>query len=99
MHHILFYDLVDDYLEKRAQFREAHLELASLAHQHGDLVLAGALAEPADAAVFIFRGSSPEPAEAFANFDPYVINGLVKSWRVRRWTTVIGDPAFALPSK
>jgi uncharacterized protein YciI len=28
--------------------------------------------------------------EAFANADPYVVNGLVKSWRVRTWNVVIG---------
>ena len=29
--------------------------------------------------------------EAFATTDPYVLNGLVKSWRVRPWTTVAGE--------
>jgi len=28
---------------------------------------------------------------AFAKADPYVKNGLVKSWRVRKWATVIGE--------
>jgi hypothetical protein len=93
MHYILFCDVVDDYVEKRAQFREAHLQLARQAHERGELVLAGALAELVDGAVLVFQGSSPEPAEAFANSDPYVLNGLVKAWRVRKWTTVIGDVA------
>jgi hypothetical protein len=93
MHYILFYDVVDDYVEKRAQFREAHLQLARQSHERGELVLAGALAEPVDGAVLVFQGSSPEAAEAFANSDPYVLNGLVKAWRVRKWTTVIGDVA------
>jgi len=90
MHYILFYDVVDDYVEKRAQFREAHLKLARQAHERGELILAGALAEPVDGAVLIFRGESPEAAEAFVKADPYVANGLVKAWRVRKWTTVIG---------
>lgn len=89
MHYILFYDVVDDYVERRARFREAHLKLAREAHERGDLVLAGALAEPVDGAVLVFRGA--ESAEAFAKADPYVINGLVKDWRVRKWTTVIGE--------
>jgi uncharacterized protein YciI len=54
------------------------------------LVLAGALAEPADGAVLVFRGDSTNVAEAFAKADPYVTNGLVNAWRVRKWTTVIG---------
>ena len=90
MHTILFYDLVDDYLERRAQFREQHLGLAREAQARGELVLAGALAEPADGAVLVFRGDSADVAKAFAKADPYVKNGLVKAWRVRKWTTVIG---------
>jgi uncharacterized protein YciI len=91
MHYILFYDVVDDYAEKRAQFREAHLKLGRQAHQRGELVLGGALADPVDSAILVFRGESPEAAESFAKADPYVVNGLVKAWRVRKWTTVIGD--------
>jgi uncharacterized protein len=92
MHHILFYDVVvPDYVEQRVKFRDEHLRLAREAHQRGDLVLAGAFAEPTDGAVLVFRGASTEPAEAFAKADPYVKNGLVKSWRVRKWNTVIGE--------
>jgi uncharacterized protein len=91
MHYILLYDVVDDYVERRAQFREAHLKYARQAHERGTLVLGGALADPVDGAVLVFRGSSPNAAEAFAKADPYVTNGLVKSWRVRKWVTVIGD--------
>jgi uncharacterized protein len=91
MHYILFYDVVEDYVEKRAKFREAHLKLGRQAYERGELVLAGALADPADGAVLVFRGPSPESAEAFAKADPYVINGLVRTWRVRKWATVIGE--------
>lgn len=91
MHYILFYEVVDDYVERRAQFREAHLSYAQKAHDRGELVLGGALADPVDGAVLVFRGASPATAETFAQNDPYVINGLVKAWRVRKWITVIGD--------
>ena len=90
MHYLLFYDVVDGYVEKRAQFREQHLKYANQAHERGELILAGALADPVDGAVLVFRGSSPEVAETFAKNDPYVTNGLIKSWRVRKWMTVIG---------
>jgi uncharacterized protein len=93
MHYLLFYDVADDYLTRRGAFRAAHLENAWQAHARGELVLAGALANPADGAVFLFRGSSPAEAEAFAKADPYVLNGLVRRWWVREWTTVVGDMA------
>ncbi len=91
MHYILFYDVVEDFVTKREPFRAAHLELARRAHQRDELVLAGALADPVDGAVLVFQGSSPDVAEAFARSDPYVTNGLVTRWRVRKWTAVIGD--------
>lgn len=93
MHYILFYDVMDDYVEKRAQFRELHLKHARAAYDRGELVLGGALADPVDGAVLVFRGGSAEMVEAFAKSDPYVLNGLVKQWRVRKWNTVIGDGA------
>ncbi len=50
-------------------------------------------ADPVDAAVLLFQAASREAVERFAARDPYVLNGLVKSWRVREWTTVIGPEA------
>jgi|SRR5678816_1674710 uncharacterized protein YciI len=93
MHFLLFYDVADDYVEKRGPFRAEHLGLIRQAHERGELVMAGALADPADGAVLVFRGASAEAAEAFAKSDPYVKNGLVKTWRVRHWNTVVGDGA------
>lgn len=93
MHFLLIYDLVPDYLARRGPLRAEHLGLAWQAQSTGDLVLAGALDEPVDMAVFHFAGDSPAAAEAFARADPYVREGLVKSWRVRKWNTVVGEHA------
>ncbi len=93
MHYILFYDVDEQYLEKRRPHRAAHFAHAQRAHESGDLVLAGALQDPVDAAVFVFRGPTPEAARNFASSDPYVTSGVVKEWRIRNWTTVIGDGA------
>jgi uncharacterized protein len=90
MHYLMFYDVADDYAQKRMPFRAAHIAYARQAVARGDLVLGGALADPVDGAVLVFRGSSPAVAESFAAGDPYVVNGAVKSWRVREWTTVVG---------
>ena len=90
MHYLMFYEVADDYAEKRMPFRAAHIAYARKAVARGDLVLGGALASPADGAVLVFRGSTPAVAEAFAAGDPYVVNGLVRKWRVREWTTVVG---------
>jgi uncharacterized protein YciI len=93
MHYLLFYEFVDDYLSRRGEFRSAHLDLAWKASESGELVLGGALANPADGAVVLFKGDSPAVAERFAKADPYVTNGIVKRWYVREWTTVAGADA------
>jgi uncharacterized protein YciI len=93
MHYLLFYEVVDNYAERRAPFRAAHLSYAKDALERGELVLGGAFANPIDGTALLFKGSSSAVAEAFAKNDPYVLNGLVTRWRVREWTTVIGDLA------
>lgn len=93
MHYLLFYDVVEGYAEKRIPFRAIHLEYAKEFVTRGELVLGGALANPVDRAVLLFKGSSPAVAENFAKDDPYVKNGLVKKWYVREWTTVVGPLA------
>ena len=89
-HFLLFYEGAPDYLERRPQFRGAHLKHAWAAAERGELVVAGALADPVDGAVLMFRGEDASAAEAFAAADPYVVNGLVARWHVREWTTVVG---------
>ena len=93
MHYLLFYEVGEDYVNRRAEFRAAHLEKAWQASARGELMLGGALANPVDGAVLLFKGDSPEVAENFARTDPYVTSGAVKRWYVREWTTVAGDEA------
>ena len=93
MHYLLFYDVVDDYAARRAQFRDAHLTRAWAAHERGELLLGGALDHPSDGAVLLFTADSPRVAEEFARADPYVLSGLVTRWHVREWVTVAGENA------
>ena len=92
-HFLLFYDYVPDILERRPAFRGPHLKHAWAAQQRGELVVAGALADPVDGAVLMFAGDSPSVAEDFAKADPYVTGDLVQRWHVREWTTVVGELA------
>jgi uncharacterized protein len=93
MHYLLFYDVVPDYATKRTPFRGAHLDYAQQAVDRGELILGGALANPIDASILLFKASSAATVEEFARGDPYVKNGIVKQWRVREWTTVVGKDA------
>lgn len=89
-YYALFYYVVDDYVARRAIFREQHLGLARAAHARGELVLAGAFSDPADSALLVFRAADRATVEAFVLADPYVQNGLVTRWEIRPWTVVIG---------
>jgi hypothetical protein len=89
-YYALSYDAVGDFIARRGAYRE-HLKLAREAHARGELLLAGALSDSADAALLVFQGESPAAAEAFARQDPYVRNGLIKRWGVRGWTVVMGN--------
>jgi uncharacterized protein len=93
VHYLLFYEFVPDYLERRAEFRDEHLQRAWAAQEAGELLLAGAFANPADGAALLFQCESPEVPLRFAAADPYVMNGLVTRHFVRQWTTVIGRQA------
>ena len=93
MYHVLLYDFVEDYLERRQAYRAEHLALARASLERGELLLAGALADPADAAILVFRTDDPGVVERFAESDPYVTQGLVTRRRVRPWTVVVGGDA------
>jgi len=93
MHYLLFYTYVPDVLERRAAFRGAHLKHAWAAQERGELLLAGALADPVDGGVLWFSAGDKAVVERFATEDPYVKGGLVTRWVVRPWTTVVGDAA------
>ncbi len=90
MYFALLYDLTDDYLERRPVFRDEHLALARAAHERGELLLAGAFAEPADRALLVWTGDDRAVIEDFVRHDPYVVNGLVTRWEIRPWTVVLG---------
>jgi uncharacterized protein len=90
MYYMLLYDVVDNFIERRAVFRDAHLKLVREAHERGELWLAGALVDPVDGAALVFTTEDRSAAERFAQNDPYVKGGLVKQWKVRKWNVVVG---------
>lgn len=96
MHYVLFYRFVKDSKTVKLPFRDIHLKFAWEAAERGELILGGALTDPEDEAMLLFKGDSPEVAENFANHDPYVLNGVVTQWQVRLWSTVVGDTAATI---
>ncbi|MDR2790786.1 MAG: YciI family protein [Campylobacteraceae bacterium] len=91
MHYLLIYEAVDDYMERRGEFRDEHLKLACEAENRGELILAGALGTHNSA--FLFCIDEPKIAENFVKNDPYFKGGLIRSYKLLPWTTVVGKDA------
>ena len=96
-YYALFYYVIDDYVSRRAPYRDAHLRLAWEANRRGELLLAGALSDPVDRALLVFRVPDRSVVEEFVRNDPYVKNGLVIRWEIRPWTVVIGNESADAP--
>jgi uncharacterized protein YciI len=90
VHHVLFYDYVENIVERRAPHRELHLAHVGRAREAGILVQGGALGDPPHTGMLTFRVEDPAEVEAFAQADPYVREGLVTAWRVEPWNVVAG---------
>lgn len=89
VHHVLFYDYVEDVLERRAPHRDAHLALARRWKEDGRLVAGGALGDSPHGGMLVFRVDDAADVERFAGEDPYVANGVVTAWRVEPWNVVV----------
>lgn len=90
MYWILFYDYADDYMERRAPIRPEHFAWANEFRDRGELLMAGAYADPADGAALLFKAYSKDVVERFAAGDPYKREGLVTRHHIREWTVVLG---------
>ena len=87
-HQLLFYDYVEDILERREPHRDGHLALARRWKEDGRLLMGGALGDPPHGALFVFRVDDASEIESFLAEDPYVANDLVSRWRVEPWKVV-----------
>lgn len=90
MYWLLFYDYAADYMERRTPIRPEHFAWATEFRERGELVMAGAYAEPPDGAAFVFKCDDKDTLERFVAGDPYKREGLVTGYRIREWTVVLG---------
>jgi|CXWL01.1.fsa_nt_gi uncharacterized protein YciI len=93
-HFVLFYDYPADFRDRRAPHRAMHLTHANASVARDELQLGGAFTDDPPLGMLLFKAESANVAEDFARNDPYVQNGVVLSWRVREWTTVVGSSAL-----
>jgi uncharacterized protein YciI len=88
MKYVLFYDSADEVALKAPPHFPAHRARLDEFHAAGTLLMVGTFESPQEngsMGVFTTR----ESAEAFAAGDPFVVNGVVKAWRILAWNEVL----------
>lgn len=87
---LLTLDYVEDILEKRDPYRAEHIAGAKAEEEAGRCVLAGALQNPTDKGVFVFKDCDEGYVRDFVERDAYVKAGLVTGYTIRPWLVVVG---------
>jgi uncharacterized protein len=86
--YVVFYESADDVLETAPLHFAAHSARLDDFHARGELLMVGTFADPqADGSMSIFRTRAA--AEEFVRDDPFVRNGVVRSWRILEWNEVL----------
>jgi uncharacterized protein YciI len=91
---ILQYEYVENVLEKRAPYREAHLAVFGKQIQDGNVIIGGTIDYPPKGALSIFRNLTSEDIEQIVQQDPYFINGIVTKYTIKPYIAVIGDDSL-----
>jgi uncharacterized protein YciI len=82
--YVLFYQSAEDLRSKAPAHFAAHMVRVQEFHGRGTLLMVGTFGDPQEeGAMSIF--TTRETAEEFAKGDPFVANGVVRSWKVLEW--------------
>jgi uncharacterized protein len=82
--YVLFYESADDLAAKAPVHFSAHTQWGQGFHDRGVLIAYGPFGDPQlEGSMAVF--TSREAAEEFARGDPFVLNGVVRSWQIREW--------------
>ncbi len=87
-HTLLLYEYVEDILDRRGPYRDAHLAHLRALADAGTVLMAGALGDPVTGAAIIFAPCSPEEVAEQVVRDPYYAAGLIRDWQALPWTVV-----------
>jgi uncharacterized protein YciI len=86
--YVLLYESADDVASRAPAHFPAHSARLQEFHADGSLLMVGAFADAqADGSMAVF--TTREAAEAFAREDPFVLNGVVRDWRILEWNEIL----------
>ncbi len=89
--YVLFYESADDVKSKAPAQFPSHNARVKEFHGRGTLLMVGTFGNPQEeGAMAIF--TTREAAEEFAKDDPFVVNGVIRSWKVLEWNESLGFP-------
>ena len=87
--YVLFYEPADGVVSKAAEHFPAHSARCDSFYERGEMLMVGTFADPqTDGSMTIF--TSREAAEEFLTEDPFIVNGVVRAWRILEWNEVYG---------
>jgi uncharacterized protein len=95
--HVLFYESSSDVRAKAPQHFAAHRARWEEFRARGTLLMVGPFANPEEGAMAVF--TTGEAAQEFAEGDPFVLNGVVTKWHIRKWDEAIANDQSAPPTK
>jgi len=89
--YVLFYESAENVAANAPPHFPAHKERLDRFHERGELLMVGTFGDPqTQGSMSVFR--SRQAAEEFASRDPFVLNGVVRSYEIRDWDEVLtGD--------
>ena len=88
MKYVLLYESADDVASKAPPQFPAHKARLDEFHARGDLLMVGTFGDPqAQGSMAVFR--TREAAQEFVRDDPFVVNGVVRSYEIRDWDEVL----------
>ena len=88
-HTLLLYEYVDDIIERRGPYRDEPIALLRQLKDAGTILMAGAVGDPVSGAAIVFNPCDPAEVGEYVLRDPYVVNGLVTTWKALPWTVVV----------
>lgn len=85
---VVFYESADEVRSKAPAHFAAHRARWKEFAERGELLMIGTFANPQEqGSMGIF--TTREAAEAFVNSDPFVLNGVVRSYEIREWNEAL----------
>jgi uncharacterized protein YciI len=88
MKYVVLYESADDVASRAQAHFPAHRQRLDDFHRRGVLLMVGVFGDPqTQGSMAIF--STRDAAESFVDGDPFVLNGVIKSYEIREWNEIL----------